>query len=220
MLFIISEALFFLAIFWAYFHSALTPTVELGSQWPPMGIECAPSEGVSVLKCSPTSHLYLVLDKCHEYSRITVPITISWWTAEYISDVWFGLPRKDNSVSGNWHAEDNKLDTHNHLQPAGNILSRIYRCYSSIAYHDGSSMMRSQKAGWSPHIGRPKRNEQAAKSKWTLNVTNCQPRDLTASGLPMRGRRLHSRHNNMKTKGDSLNSLILKAIDNSLEYPG
>lgn len=39
MLFIISEALFFLAIFWAYFHSALTPTVELGSQWPPMGIE-------------------------------------------------------------------------------------------------------------------------------------------------------------------------------------
>nr|UED14395.1 cytochrome c oxidase subunit 3 [Ophiocordyceps sp.] len=38
-LFIVSEALFFLAIFWAYFHSALTPTVELGAQWPPMGIE-------------------------------------------------------------------------------------------------------------------------------------------------------------------------------------
>jgi len=39
MLFIVSEALFFMAIFWAYFHSALTPTVELGAQWPPMGIE-------------------------------------------------------------------------------------------------------------------------------------------------------------------------------------
>lgn len=38
-LFIISEALFFLAIFWAYFHSALSPTVELGAQWPPLGIE-------------------------------------------------------------------------------------------------------------------------------------------------------------------------------------
>ena len=38
-LFIVSEALFFLAIFWAYFHSALAPTVELGAQWPPMGIE-------------------------------------------------------------------------------------------------------------------------------------------------------------------------------------
>ena len=38
-LFIVSEALFFMAIFWAFFHSALTPTVELGSQWPPIGIE-------------------------------------------------------------------------------------------------------------------------------------------------------------------------------------
>jgi len=38
-LFIVSEALFFVAIFWAFFHSALTPTVELGAQWPPIGIE-------------------------------------------------------------------------------------------------------------------------------------------------------------------------------------
>ena len=38
-LFIASEALFFLAIFWAYFHSALAPAVELGSEWPPLGIE-------------------------------------------------------------------------------------------------------------------------------------------------------------------------------------
>lgn len=38
-LFIVSEAFFFLAIFWAFFHSALSPTVELGAQWPPMGIE-------------------------------------------------------------------------------------------------------------------------------------------------------------------------------------
>lgn len=38
-LFIVSEALFFLAIFWAYFHSALSPTVELGGQWPPLGVD-------------------------------------------------------------------------------------------------------------------------------------------------------------------------------------
>jgi cytochrome c oxidase subunit 3 len=37
-LFIVSEGLFFLAIFWAYFHSSLSPTVEVGAQWPPMGI--------------------------------------------------------------------------------------------------------------------------------------------------------------------------------------
>ena len=38
-LFIISEVLFFLAIFWAFFHSALSPTIELGANWPPMGIQ-------------------------------------------------------------------------------------------------------------------------------------------------------------------------------------
>ena len=37
-LFIVSEGLFFLAIFWAFFHSALSPTIELGATWPPMGI--------------------------------------------------------------------------------------------------------------------------------------------------------------------------------------
>jgi cytochrome c oxidase subunit 3 len=37
-LFIVSEGLFFLGIFWAYFHGSLAPTVELGAQWPPMGI--------------------------------------------------------------------------------------------------------------------------------------------------------------------------------------
>lgn len=37
-LFIASEALFFLSVFWAFFHSALSPTVELGAQWPPLGI--------------------------------------------------------------------------------------------------------------------------------------------------------------------------------------
>jgi len=37
-LFIASEVCFFFAFFWAYFHSRLTPTVELGSVWPPVGI--------------------------------------------------------------------------------------------------------------------------------------------------------------------------------------
>lgn len=38
-LFIASEAFFFLAIFWAFFHSALSPTIELGAHWPPIEIE-------------------------------------------------------------------------------------------------------------------------------------------------------------------------------------
>lgn len=38
-LFIVSEVFFFLAIFWAFFHSSLSPNIELGAQWPPIGIQ-------------------------------------------------------------------------------------------------------------------------------------------------------------------------------------
>jgi cytochrome c oxidase subunit 3 len=38
-LFIVSEGLFFLAIFWTFFHSSLSPTIEMGAHWPPMGID-------------------------------------------------------------------------------------------------------------------------------------------------------------------------------------
>lgn len=36
--FIVSEVLFFFAFFWAFFHSSLTPAIEIGSMWPPKGI--------------------------------------------------------------------------------------------------------------------------------------------------------------------------------------
>nr|QCL17188.1 cytochrome c oxidase subunit 3 [Asotana magnifica] len=37
-LFITSEVLFFFSFFWSFFHSSLSPTLELGSSWPPSGI--------------------------------------------------------------------------------------------------------------------------------------------------------------------------------------
>ena len=37
-LFIISEVFAFLSVFWAFFHSSLSPAVEIGGSWPPMGI--------------------------------------------------------------------------------------------------------------------------------------------------------------------------------------
>nr|ACA62519.1 cytochrome c oxidase subunit III [Drosophila haleakalae] len=37
-LFIVSEILFFVSFFWAFFHSSLSPAIELGASWPPMGI--------------------------------------------------------------------------------------------------------------------------------------------------------------------------------------
>nr|UXW93482.1 cytochrome c oxidase subunit III [Runaria sp. 'striata'] len=38
-LFIISEVFFFISFFWTFFHSALSPSIEIGSMWPPKGIE-------------------------------------------------------------------------------------------------------------------------------------------------------------------------------------
>nr|QFQ33836.1 cytochrome c oxidase subunit III [Amblyomma geoemydae] len=38
LLFILSEIFFFISFFWAFFHSSLSPNVEIGSCWPPKGI--------------------------------------------------------------------------------------------------------------------------------------------------------------------------------------
>lgn len=37
-LFIVSEVFFFVSFFWAFFHNSLSPRIELGRMWPPLGI--------------------------------------------------------------------------------------------------------------------------------------------------------------------------------------
>jgi len=39
LLFITSEIMFFFAFFWSFFHASLAPSIEIGSVWPPRGIE-------------------------------------------------------------------------------------------------------------------------------------------------------------------------------------
>nr|ATG83206.1 cytochrome c oxidase subunit III [Aphrophora sp. EMHAU-15062701] len=38
-LFIMSEVFFFISFFWSFFHSSLSPSVEIGMAWPPKGIQ-------------------------------------------------------------------------------------------------------------------------------------------------------------------------------------
>jgi heme/copper-type cytochrome/quinol oxidase subunit 3 len=38
MLFIWSEAMFFVGLLWAFLHAALMPTIRVGMSWPPVGI--------------------------------------------------------------------------------------------------------------------------------------------------------------------------------------
>nr|ALO77351.1 cytochrome c oxidase subunit 3 [Anthaxia sp. ANT01] len=37
-LFIVSEIFFFISFFWSFFHSSLSPSIEIGMLWPPKGI--------------------------------------------------------------------------------------------------------------------------------------------------------------------------------------
>lgn len=37
-LFIVSEIFFFLSFFWGFFHRSLSPTIEIGIIWPPLGV--------------------------------------------------------------------------------------------------------------------------------------------------------------------------------------
>jgi len=49
LLFLISEVFLFFAFFWAYLHSSLSPCVELGSVWPPVGITSIPYHAIPLL---------------------------------------------------------------------------------------------------------------------------------------------------------------------------
>ena len=48
-LFIISEVIFFFSFFWAFFHSSLSPNIELGCQWPPIGVKSFSPFGVPLI---------------------------------------------------------------------------------------------------------------------------------------------------------------------------
>lgn len=48
-LFVISEIIIFASLFWAYLHSALNPTMEIGMSWPPAGIEAIAADELPLL---------------------------------------------------------------------------------------------------------------------------------------------------------------------------
>jgi cytochrome c oxidase subunit 3 len=48
-LFIVSEVMFFFSFFWAFFHSSLSPSIEIGCVWPPFGLKVFSPWGVPLL---------------------------------------------------------------------------------------------------------------------------------------------------------------------------
>ena len=58
LLFIISEVFAFFSVFWAFFHSSLSPAIEIGGSWPPLGITPLDPFAIPLLN---TFLLYLVV---------------------------------------------------------------------------------------------------------------------------------------------------------------
>nr|UFP91128.1 cytochrome c oxidase subunit 3 [Metschnikowia bicuspidata] len=48
-LFVVSEMLMFASLFWAYLHSSLNPTMEMGMAWPPAGMEAMAADELPLL---------------------------------------------------------------------------------------------------------------------------------------------------------------------------
>jgi len=84
LLFIASEALFFISFFWAYFHMVMSPRVEIGSAWPPIGIVPLNPLGVPLLNTiilitsglSITWSHHSLIDGMHREAADTLLITI------------------------------------------------------------------------------------------------------------------------------------------------
>jgi cytochrome c oxidase subunit 3 len=83
-LFIVSEIIFFFAFFWAFFHSSLAPSIEIGSVWPPKDIQVLSAFSVPLLNtiilllsgCSATWAHYIIVAKNRNQTIIALAFTV------------------------------------------------------------------------------------------------------------------------------------------------
>jgi len=83
LLFIVSEVFAFFSVFWAFFHSSLSPAIEIGGSWPPLGI--TPLDPFAI----PLLNTFLLLSSgvCHKCEIFDFFVLVS------CSSLPFSLPR-------------------------------------------------------------------------------------------------------------------------------
>jgi len=83
-LFIVTEVMFFFSFFWAFFHSSIAPSVEIGCTWPPYGIKTFDTMGLPFLNTlilltsgfSVTWAHHALIHQKFEQTRVALILTI------------------------------------------------------------------------------------------------------------------------------------------------
>lgn len=81
LLFLISEVMLFASFFWAFFHSSLAPSIELGVLWPPLGINTVDTWSIPLLGSTVLVASGFILTIAHHSFLSGNKIEALWMTA-------------------------------------------------------------------------------------------------------------------------------------------
>lgn len=90
-LFIISEIMFFFGFFWAFFHNSLSPAIQIGAIWPPIGINPINPFGIPFLNTCILLTSGASLTAAHHYLRTHVQYLSFMFQLTLILAIWFTL---------------------------------------------------------------------------------------------------------------------------------
>ena len=94
-LFIISEVMFFFSFFWAFFHGSLSPGIEFGCIWPPIGIDICSVWSIPFVNTitlllsgvTVTSAHYFIL--CNKFNKVNLHLVLTLSLSKVFSSLQY-----------------------------------------------------------------------------------------------------------------------------------